>query len=123
MADPRRSLGAFGERLAASYLESRGYRIRQRNVRLQEGEIDLVAEKDGCLVFVEVRTRRGQAAGTAAESVTPRKQARLLALAEAYLQVAGGDLPPQQRIDVVTVTLATDGRLLAIDHIEGAVEP
>jgi len=120
MPDRRRPLGAFGERVAVAHLETKGYAIRERNFRRREGEIDIVAEKENCLVFVEVRTRRGQAMGTAVESVTPRKQGQLLALAQAYLQVHES-VPPQQRIDVITVTLAHDGRVLAVDHIENAV--
>lgn len=116
----RRSLGDFGERVAAAHLEAQGYRIVDRNFRTREGEIDIVAEKEGCLAFVEVRTRRGREMGTAAESITPRKQQRLLALAQAYLQ-AHEDAPVRQRIDVITVSLAADGRVLAVEHIEGAV--
>ncbi|MBI1885801.1 MAG: YraN family protein [Chloroflexi bacterium] len=116
----RRALGDFGERVAAAHLEAKGYRIRERNFRTREGEIDIIAEKGDCLAFVEVRTRRGEAMGTPAESVTPRKRERLLALAGAYLQAAG-EPPLQPRIDVVTVSLGADGRLLAVEHIEGAV--
>ena len=87
----------------------------------REGEIDIIAEKEDCLVFVEVRTRRGQAMGTAAESITPRKQERLLALAEAYMQAAQGSLPAHQRIDVIAISLASDGRVLAVQQIEDAV--
>ena len=120
MSSPRRDLGAFGERLAAAHLEAKGYRIIERNFRCGEGEVDIVAEDSDCLVFVEVRTRRGDALGSAVESVTPAKQRRLLALAEAYSQ-AHDDLPPQQRIDVITVALAPDGRVLAVEHIEDAI--
>lgn len=121
MTGRRQRLGAFGERVAAAHLEARGYAIRQRNFRSREGEIDIVAEKDGCLVFVEVRTRRGEAMGSAAESVTPAKQQRLRAAVQAYAQAHEG-LPADQRIDVITVTLAPDGRLVNLEHIENAVE-
>jgi putative endonuclease len=116
----RRNLGAFGERLAAAHLEAKGYRIRARNFRCREGEIDIVAEDGGCLVFVEVRTRRGDALGGPAESVTVAKERRLLSAAKAYLQ-EHADLPPDQRIDVVAVQLSPRGRLLAVQHIEGAI--
>ena len=116
----RRDLGAFGERLAAAHLEAKGYRIRARNFRCREGEIDIVAEQGDCLVFVEVRTRRGDALGTPAESVTETKQRRLLTVARAYLQ-EHADAPPNQRIDVVAVQLSPAGRLLAVQHIEGAI--
>ena len=120
MKDGRRRLGAFGERLAAAHLEAKGYRIRARNYRCREGEIDIVAQDGETLVFVEVRTRRGDAMGDAAESVTPAKEARLVAVATAYVQ-ALAEPPADQRIDVVAVQLSPGGRLLAIDHIEGAV--
>ena len=120
MSDGRRRLGAFGERLAAAHLEAKGYRIRARNYRCREGEIDIVAQDGQTLVFVEVRTRRGDALGGPAESVTAVKQSRLVTAATAYVQ-ALADPPPDQRIDVVAVQLSPDGRLLAIDHIEGAV--
>ena len=116
----RRDLGAFGERVAAAHLEAKGYRIRARNFRCREGEIDIVAEDGDCLVFVEVRTRRGDALGGPAESVTAAKERRLLTVARAYLQERA-DLPPNQRIDVVAVELSAQGRLLAVQHIEGAI--
>jgi len=115
----RRDLGAFGERVAAAHLEAKGYRIRARNFRCREGEIDIVAEDGDCLVFVEGRTRRGDAFGTPAESVTVAKERRLLTVARAYLQ-QHNDVPPNQRIDVVAVELSR-GRLLAVQHIEGAI--
>ena len=118
--DSRRRLGDFGERVALQHLQARGYRIRERNFRTRAGEIDIIAEGGGVLVFVEVRARRGSALGSAAESVTPAKQRRLLALAEAYAQDRP-DLPLERRIDVIALDLAPDGRLLSLRHIEGAV--
>jgi putative endonuclease len=118
--DGRRRLGAFGERLAAAHLTAKGYRIRARNYRCREGEIDIVAQDGETLVFVEVRTRRGDALGTPAESITTIKESRLVAAAMAYVQ-ALPQPPADQRIDVVAIQLSPDGRLLAIDHIQGAV--
>lgn len=91
-----------------------------RNLRTPEGELDIVAAKGEVLAFVEVRARRGWAAGSAAESITPRKKERLLRAAEAYIQEAGSGLQP--RIDVLLVELSPGGRLLRLEHIEGAVE-
>ena len=120
MSDGRRRLGAFGERLAAAHLEAKGYRIRARNYRCREGEIDIVAQDGDTLVFVEVRTRRGDALGGPAESVTATKEARLVTAATSYVQ-ALAQPPADQRIDVVAIQLSLGGRLLSIDHIEGAV--
>ncbi|MFQ5472424.1 MAG: YraN family protein [Dehalococcoidia bacterium] len=120
MPDPRRGLGDLGERLAERHLLAKGYRILERNFRIREGEIDLIAEVGGTLVFVEVRARRGARMGTAIESVTPAKQRRLVALAEAYGQVRD-DLPRDQRIDVIALDLSPEGKVLSIEHVEGAV--
>jgi putative endonuclease len=117
----RRDLGAFGERLAAAHLEAKGYRIRERNFRTREGEVDIIAEHASTLVFVEVRTRRGDAMGSPAESVTAAKATHILAAAQAYVQ-ARDDCPADQRIDVIAVSLAPDGRVLALEHIQGAVD-
>lgn len=116
----RRATGQRGERLARAHLVGQGYRIREANYRCPQGEIDLVAEKDGCLVFVEVRTRRGPNFGTPEESVGPDKAQRLLALAEAYCQ-AQTDLPEGRRIDVVAVVLGPRGQVSRLEHIENAV--
>jgi putative endonuclease len=116
----RRVLGDLGERLAVQHLLAKGYRICERNFRVREGEIDIVAQHGDLLAFVEVRCRRGDAMGTAGESLTSVKQQRLIALAEAYGQVRDG-LPAQRRIDVIAVDFAPGGRLLSLDHIEGAV--
>jgi putative endonuclease len=120
MPDGRRNLGDLGERLAEQHLLANGYVIRDRKSRTRYGEIDLIAEKEGLLAFVEVKTRRGARMGTAIESLSPAKQRRLVALAEAYAQERT-DLPESQRIDVIAVDLASDGRLLSLQHIEGAV--
>ena len=115
----RQHLGRFGERLAAAHLESRGYRIRARNFRCRQGEIDIIAENGGCLAFVEVRTRRGRATGSAAESLTPEKGARIREAAEAYC-LEQPEVPEDRRIDVIAIDLAPDGRLLRLEHIENA---
>ena len=121
MAPTRREFGDLGERLAVQHLLANGYRIRERNFRVREGEIDIIAERDGLLAFIEVRCRRGEAMGTAVESLSPAKQRRLVTLADAYDQ-AREKLPEQRRIDVIAVDFAPGGRLLSLQHIKGAIE-
>ena len=80
----RRSLGNFGERVAVAHLQAKGYRVLETNHRGPEGQVDVIARHDDVLVFVEVKTRRGSAMGTAAEGIGDEQAARLLAAAESY---------------------------------------
>ena len=121
MSTPRIRLGQIGEGLARRHLESRGYAIVAANVRNTSGEIDLVAEHKGAIVFVEVRTRRGAGTGSPEESITARKRSRMTATAQEYLQAHGSE-EREWRIDVVAVEIGHDGRLRRIDIVENAVE-
>lgn len=129
-ADGRRGLGQAGETLAVRALTAAGLAIVGRNWRCAAGEIDIIAQDlapdfsgDGqvtsWLVFVEVRTRRGQAYGTALQSITPRKEAKLREVAEQYVQAHQWRGP--WRIDVLAVQMDATGHLLAIDHVRHAV--
>ena len=100
-------------------LVQKGHELIARKWRCQVGELDLVTRDRGCLVFVEVRTRRGDALGSPEESVTVAKRARLAALAESYVQVS--DWQGDWRIDFVAVELDRGGRLARIEHYEDAV--
>lgn len=117
----RRRLGAAGEELAARELARRGYVIRERNWRCAAGEVDLVAELDGALVFVEVKTRRGNQFGAPEESITSAKRTHLIAAAQTYLQEHQWQ-DCAWRIDVVAIELGPQGRLRRIEVIESAVE-
>jgi putative endonuclease len=121
LPDDRKPLGDFGERLAAAHLEAKGYRIIDRKFRVVEAEIDLVARDGDTLVFVEVRTRRGGAAGMAALSVNAAKAMRLLRAVDWYIEHHPELADDPMRIDVVTVELARDGTLLDVAHFENAV--
>ncbi len=120
MASSRKTTGNLGETLAADYLRQHGYDILARNWRCATGEIDIIARDGGTLVFVEVRTRHGARLGSPEESITPRKQAKLIALAYEYL--AAMDAPPADwRIDVVAVVLGRRNSVERITHIPFAV--
>jgi putative endonuclease len=77
--------GARAEDLCADLLRASGMRVIERNWRCRHGEIDLIAEERGTLVFAEVRMRSTGHFGGAAESVTEAKRARLIAAARLYL--------------------------------------
>ena len=116
----RRDVGALGERIAAEHLAGLGYVILERNFRAKEGEIDIVAEKDDYLVFVEVRTKRSLSFGTPEASLSARKRARLIAVAQAYME-GREDLPPSWRIDVVAIELGLGGNVSRLEVIENAI--
>lgn len=123
--DRRRALGSYGEDQAAAYLERLGYALVTRNWRTRAGELDIIARAGEWLVFVEVRTRRAARDGTAPhlgrpeESITPRKQLQLIALAEAYLFELPWDGP--WRIDVIALELRGDGSVARLNHLQDAV--
>ena len=85
MADGRRATGVAGEDAVAAWYVARGYEIVDRNWRVREGEIDVIARDAGSVVFCEVKTRRGDAFGAPVEAVTARKQQRLRLLARLWL--------------------------------------
>ena len=130
MPDLRKKLGDFGEQAAAAYLIRQGYELLARKWRNYTrhrgggGEIDLVVRDGMTLVFVEVRTRRypGRASGSAEESVGPLKQARLIALAYAYLEAATVPEDTPWRIDVIALDVDRAGRIAELRHIRDAVE-
>lgn len=116
----RQGLGRTGERLAAEALVRRGYQIRERNFRCAYGEIDLVAEHEQDLVFVEVKTRRGNAYGSPEDAITSRKRRKLVEVATCYLDLHA--LADQSwRIDVVAIQLSTSGKLEEIRIHQHAV--
>lgn len=114
-----KTIGDFGERAAEEYLEEKDYEILARNFRLKLGEIDIIAEKDGCIVFVEVKTRRSNLFGEPGEYVDRRKQARIQKAAACYIDVVNNDV----RFDVMEVFYEEkNGKLFLkeINHIENA---
>jgi putative endonuclease len=115
----RGELGRRGETLACDRLTATGLRIVARNWRCQTGEIDVVAEGPGLLVFCEVKTRRGVGYGTPAAAVDATKQAQLRRLAGAYLR-ATRHRPSRVRFDVVTVIWPRHGRP-RIEHLQGVL--
>jgi putative endonuclease len=85
MTDARQKLGRIGEDLAVRELVSRGYAILDRRYRTRHGEIDIVCEDRGTIVFVEVRAKATRECGPAAESITPLKMRKVTACAVDYL--------------------------------------
>lgn len=116
----RGETGRRGENIAASWLTSRGYRIVERNWRRPCGELDLIAERGGEVVAVEVKTRRGDAMGAPEEAITAAKRRKLVATIQTYLMERGEE-QALCRIDVIAVRLDRSGRWLETVHYPNAV--
>ena len=112
--------GRAGEAAAAAHLRRSGYNIVERNYRVREGEIDIVAEHSGDLVFVEVKARRSGAFGKPEESLTEEKATRLVTAAQAYMADKGLE-QSDWRIDLVAVELDRSGRAERVEVIRDAV--
>ena len=112
-------LGKDGEDEAVRFLERQGYHIRHRNWRCGRKELDIVAEYQGELVIVEVKTRRNTLYGTPETAIDNRKIRRILSSTNAYLQKYGIDM--NVRFDIITVTGIH--KPFHIEHIENAFYP
>ncbi|MFA5935926.1 MAG: YraN family protein [Patescibacteria group bacterium] len=101
--DPRRRFGNRGEDLAAVFLMSRGFKILARNWSCRLGEIDVIAEKNGAVHFVEVKTRRSRMYGNPEDSITRTKLLHLRRTIEVYLQQARS-APRNYQADALAIT-------------------
>ena len=115
----KKALGKRGEDLACAYLTAKGYSILRRNYRIKIGEIDIIANHSGTIVFVEVKSRRCFSYGRDIESITDRKQRTIRKIAEYYYACLGN---PQlkARIDAIDIVLRADGSLAELKHFENA---
>jgi putative endonuclease len=109
--------GSKGEQIAENFLLKKGYFVLYRNWRHEKKEIDLVASKDGLLIFVEVKTRKNSYFGFPEEAVTPQKIGYLKTAAEAFLL----QFPEYTRIqfDIISIIMH-NGHIKEIQHFEDA---
>jgi putative endonuclease len=120
--DRRRQLGAAGEQLAADHLARRGFQIIERNFRTRWGELDIIASNGHSIVFCEVKSRIANRSNRdPLESVHPRKRMQVRRMAAQWLRERP-DRPRavELRFDAIGVTLEPNGRLVRLDHLEGA---
>ncbi|QIY91759.1 YraN family protein [Chryseobacterium gallinarum] len=118
MAD-HNDFGKIAEDLAADYLQKNGYRILLRNFRFQKAEIDIIAEKDGLIIIVEVKARSTDAFLLPQEAVTRTKIKSIVSAANHYLEELNSD--KEVRFDIISV-LPDEQRNLTIDHIIDAFQ-
>lgn len=121
--DPRHHLGELGERLAAEHLARRGFQILERNYRTRWGELDIIAFDGRTLSFCEVKTRR-VAEGSDVnpfEAIRGRKRVRIRKMVGCWLRESRGrGFAAAIRCDAIGVTFDRQGRLVSLEHLEGA---
>lgn len=118
--DPRHRLGRVGEQLAAEHLERRGFSIVARNHRTRWGELDLIAADGRRVVFCEVKTRR-LGSTSPFEGLRETQRRRLRRMAVAWLQEQPARPHASElRFDAIGVTIDATGRLVSLEHLEGA---
>jgi len=123
MTDHHQRLGKLGEALAATHLKARGYEVIDRNFRTRYGELDVVAADARSLVFCEVKSRIGRTPGIPPlASVGAAKRGQVRRMARRWLAERGeaAPKPPEMRFDAIGITLDRHGRLVELDHVEGA---
>lgn len=110
-------IGNRGEQLVADYIRKKGYIISARNFRTKYGEIDVIAENDDEILFIEVKTRSDRAAVRPYEYVNLSKQRKIFITADIYLRNNGFGLQP--RFDVAEVLVSKTG-VMSLNYIENA---
>jgi len=114
-----KEIGRLGEDLAAKVLEESGYTVIARNVHTLYGEVDIIAEGEGCICFVEVRARQKSGMVSPLESITPAKKRKIVMTALIYLRSHPTDLQP--RFDLFCVT-TQGGQVDSYEHLRGAFD-
>jgi putative endonuclease len=116
----KRSKGQLGEEAVCKLLVSRGHRIIERNYRKTFGEIDIISEISGFIVFTEVKTRKMHSMVSGLEAVDRRKQTKIVLTADAYLTEHDSGLQPRYDIAEVTITRGENPSIVRIDIYEDA---
>jgi putative endonuclease len=120
MSTATQELGELGERVAARWLRRRGWRIVASRFRSGHRDIDLVAEREGTVSFVEVKTRRGERFGGPVGAVGWRKQRELTRSAHVWMDRHGA-ADRTYRFDVIGVVIR--GESVRVRHVENAFAP
>lgn len=112
--------GAIGEGLARKHLEEAGYTIEETGYKYRRVELDIIAKQAGCLVFVEVKTRRGTGFGHPSLAVSRAKERNIAKVAQAYMRRI--DHTWEVRFDIIAILLHSDGSH-TLEHMEDAFFP
>ena len=108
--------GKKGEDLASRYLESKGYQIRERNFRFGRNEIDIIAQKDGILIFIEVKLRTSSNFGFPEEMLKEAQKERIISAAQEYIF----EIDWEQDIRFDIIAILQNKSIFEIEHFEDA---
>ncbi len=111
-------IGQKGEQLAVNYLLENGYNLLETNWRYKRAEIDIIAKKDGVLIFVEVKTRNYTYFGHPAEFVTKKKESMVIDAAQRYMESI--EYSWEIRFDIITIILTKSGNCEKLEHFKDA---
>ena len=109
-------LGKKGEQAAAEFMKSKGYRIVKRNWTMHRHEIDIIAEDEEYIIFVEVKTRTSRQWGNPEDFIGKTKIRRIVEAADLFLQLSDNEKPA--RFDIISAVW--DGEMFEIEHIDDA---
>ncbi|MCB5251646.1 MAG: YraN family protein [Candidatus Cloacimonadaceae bacterium] len=112
-----------GEDLAANYLIRKGYNILERNYRIKGGEIDIIAQNDNTLIFVEVKTRKKHSMKLALMNISYNKQKRISLTAERYINQYPENVKKNIRFDIIIAFYYSENNTYRIEHLEDAFLP
>jgi len=121
MTTEKQNIGKLGEDIAVKYLEKHGYEILERNYRKPWGEIDIVAQQNNELVFVEVKAQNKEFEWRPEENITFHKKHQLSRIVTTYLKA--NKIPEDQdwRIDVLAIKLDFNTKKAQIEHIQNII--
>ena len=119
MTTAKKSLGNWGEELAVNYLLENGYSIVARNYHTKHGELDIIAQKDDVIYFVEVKTRSTNTFGFPEEAVTSRKRSHMMMAAESFFEKHSSDFETWQ-FDIIAILKRT-GQEAEIVHLQNVI--
>jgi putative endonuclease len=112
-------LGKIGEELASVFLQKNGYSIHERNWRFKKGELDIIAEKNDRMIFVEVKTRKSTHLAEPRNTISMKKQKLLINTADIYLKFK--KVNKESQFDVITVIVGKSQH--EIEHLQDAFYP
>jgi putative endonuclease len=112
------NIGKIGEEIAVQYLAKNGYIILEKNFKVAFGEIDIIVEKNNCICFVEVKSRKSEKYGLPEEAITQFKKNKIIKVAQLYIKKKH-IRNKLFRFDVISINL--DKRIsIIIRHIKNA---